>query len=275
MIVFVWTFAPIIWTLVSSISTRLELLSIPPHWIPMKPTLENYMQLLITGSVETSSGTVTGSAVYFKRAMANSLIVAGSSTVIILILSSLSGYAFARLRFPGKNLLFIIFIFIIAVPVWAFIIPLYSMMAHWGLLDTYSSLILVYSSWTAPFCLWIMRSYYESIPLEIEESAMTDGCNRFQVLRRIVLPLSVPGLVSAAVVSFLSSWNEFTIALIFTSTYNAKTVPVIISEFISKYTVEYELMCAGGILSIIAPLLLVLFLQKYLITGMIAGAVKA
>jgi multiple sugar transport system permease protein len=120
-----------------------------------------------------------------------------------------------------------------------------------------------------------MRSYYESIPLEIEESAMTDGCNRFQVLRRIVLPLSVPGLVSAAVVSFLSSWNEFTIALIFTSTYNAKTVPVIISEFISKYTVEYELMCAGGILSIIAPLLLVLFLQKYLITGMIAGAVKA
>ncbi len=258
--------APPTWLFISSISSQSELLNVPVHWIPREPTFERYRQVIFaTGS---------DSAAVFRRSMFNSLVVAGSVTAICVVAGSVAAYSFARMRFAGQgNLLYVLLISYMLPPI-MLVVPLYTIMGELGLTNTLRGLIIVYSALIMPFAVWIMRGYFQTIPSELEEAAMTDGCTRLGAFWRIIVPLSVPGLVATSLFCFLLAWEEFLIALIFTSSPQAKTIPVAIAEFTGRHAIDFGMMATGGVIAAIPPLLIALAFQRYLISGLSSGAVK-
>ncbi|NPV53375.1 MAG: carbohydrate ABC transporter permease [Firmicutes bacterium] len=260
--------APPVWLFISSISTQSELLSVPVHWIPHHPTFERYARIIRAAS-EGGEAEVT-----FKRSMVNSIIVALFVTALCISIGTLSSYAFARLPIRGKTQLLFMILFIYMLPPIAVVIPLYEIMGRLGLLDTHIVLVLLYSAFLTPFVIWIMRGYFLTIPKDLEEAAMIDGCTRVSALFRVVLPLSVPGLVATSLFCFLMSWEEFFMALIFTSSPAAKTIPVAIAEFSGRHSIDYGMMATGGVLAAIPPVLIALLFQKYIVSGLTSGAVK-
>jgi multiple sugar transport system permease protein len=274
LVILVETLAPFLWLIISSISTQAELLSSPPHWIPWAPTLERYTNILFSGQVDFRGRMVNSPAAAFRQAMLNSLIIAGSTTVVCLICGVLTSYSAARLRLPGKTKFMMLIIAVQMLPPIALVIPLYFIIRSLGLMDTYTALIMVYSTFTLTYIVWVMTGYLQTLPREIEEAALIDGCGRIGVLIRVVLPLSRPGLVAVGILSFLTAWNEFLFALIFTSTLAAKPIPVAVAEFSTEYGIDYGMMTTGGVLASIPPVLLAVFFQRYLMQGLTAGAVK-
>lgn len=271
-IVVFFAVAPILWTLVTSLSPQVELLDVPPHWIPERPTLSGYATLL-----SPSRANLLPAVYAFNRAMINSLVVSLVTTLICLILGALAAYAFARLQFRGRSLSFYIIIFTQMLPSISLVVPLYIILSddRLQLTDTLPGLIIVYVTFTLPFTIWVMRSYFQTIPRDLEEAAMVDGCSRLSALLRIVIPLSVPGLAATSIFSFLNSWGEFLMAVVFTSSPAAETVPVVISQFSGVYTIDYQLMAAAGVLACVPPILIALFLSDLLVRGLTEGAVKA
>ncbi|HHY46738.1 MAG TPA: carbohydrate ABC transporter permease [Firmicutes bacterium] len=266
---FIAIVAPYAWLVISSISHASELTSVPPHWIPHRPTLEKFIQMFtpdIRGISET--------AAMFKYAMLNSAIVAIFVTIITLIAASLAAYAFARLTFPGRDQLLLGIVAVRMLPAISIMIALYVTLTKLGLLDTKLGLVLLYLSFTLPFAIWIMTGFFKTIPVELEEAARIDGASRLGALFHIVLPLSAPGLVSTGIFVFMASWDEFFYPLIFTSTYLAKPVPVAITEFAGRHAIDYPAMAAGGVLASIPPLVLAFIFQRYIISGLTAGGVK-
>ncbi|MBC7869645.1 MAG: carbohydrate ABC transporter permease [Chitinophagaceae bacterium] len=261
-------FAPLYWLFVSSISTRSELLNVPPHWIPQAPTLQNYLDIL--APTEEASRASTN----FRFALGNSVIVAATVTVISLFFGSLAAYAFARLRFPYRQTGLYIYLSIRMLPAISLVIPLYIILRDASLLNTTTALVLVYLSFVLPFVLYIMVSFFLSIPHELEDAARVDGCSRFGVLWRIILPISAPGLVAAGIFAFLLSWDEFFYALLFTSTPIAKTVPVALAEFTGRNATDYPAQSAAAMLALIPPVVLVLIFQRFIVSGLTSGAVK-
>jgi multiple sugar transport system permease protein len=266
--VFIFIYLPLIWLVISSISTRSELLSTPPHWIPSEPTLKNYIDIFTPGST-TSEVSRT-----FKVALFNSFYVASVVTIISLTVGSLAAYALARIQFPFRNAFLMGILGTRMIPEVSLVIPLYIMASQFKILNTPYILMATYLSFALPFAIWLMASFFESIPVEMEEAARMDGCSRLRILFQIVLPVSTPGLVSTALFVFLLAWDEFFYALIFTSTMAAKTVPVAIAEFTGRYAVDITAMMAGGVLAAIPPVLLSLVFQRYIVSGLTAGSVK-
>jgi multiple sugar transport system permease protein len=259
--------APFAWLIISSISPSRELLSPHPHWIPSHPTLERYRQIFGGSGADDV-------AANFRLAMGNSLIVATLTTLISLAVGTVGGYAFARLRFPLRRTSLFAFLAIYMLPPIALVIPLYLALANLGLLDTKTGLVVTYCSIVTPFCLWTMSNYYLSMPPDLEEAARVDGCTRLGALVRVILPLARPGLLTTGMFGFLLAWDEFLYALIFTSTTNAKTIPVAIAEFTGKYSSDFGLIAAGGVLAAVPPLILALLFQRYIVGGLTSGAVK-
>lgn len=258
--------APPLWLVISSISSPSELLSVPVHWIPKEPTFERYRQIFVaTGS---------DSAAVFRRAMLNSFILASLVTTVCLTVGSLAAYSFARMRRVQHGKLIYILLLSYMLPPIILVVPLYTTMGNLGLTDTIAGLTLIYSALIMPFAVWILRGFFRTIPAELEEAAMTDGCSRLGALVRIILPLSVPGLVATGLFAFLLSWEEFFIALIFTSSPQAKTIPVAIAEFTGRHAIDFGMMATGGVVAAIPPLLIALIFQRYLISGLSSGAVK-
>lgn len=268
LIIVIFAIGPFLWLVITSISLQRELLHVPPHWIPHQPTLKNYISLIYGG------GGIMETASHFKRSILNSLVVAGFVTLICLAIGSVAAYSFARLHFKGRYFLFLAVIFIQMIPVVALIIPLYILMNKIGLLNTKLSLILAYSSFILPFVIWVMRGYFETIPGNLEDAAAIDGCSPLGILLKIIFPLSAPGLVATGIFAFLTAWNEFFMALIFTSSYFSKTVPVLISEFSGRYSIDFGLMGGATVIASVFPILLALVFQKYIIQGLTSGAVK-
>lgn len=261
--------APFAWLVISSISPPRELLSAEPHWWPDAPTLERYRAIFAS-----SDGSGTDVAANFRQAMINSFIVATVTTLISLVVGVLGGYAFARLRFRMRRTTLFAFLAVYMLPPIALVIPLYLGLAALGLLDTKAGLILTYCSIVTPFCLWTMSNYYLSLPPDLEEAARVDGCTRLGALFRVILPLSRPGVLTTGMFGFLLAWDEFLFSLIFTSTTNAKTIPVAIAEFTGKYSSDFGLIAAGGVLATLPPLVLALVFQRYIAGGLTSGAVK-
>ena len=214
--------APFVWMAISSISTPRQLAQRPPQWIPDPVTWDRYKALF---SSDPSSLNLPVAPERFRSALLTSLIVATTTTVIAVGTGAAAAFAFVRLRIPGVKYLLIGTLAVQMLPVLVLIIPLYLLMRSLGLLDTHLGLIIVYSGYLLPVVVWILVSFFESIPPDMEEAAMVDGCSRAGTLTRIVLPLALPGLAAVAVFSFLSAWNEFFMALIFTAS-NAKTITV-------------------------------------------------
>ena len=261
-------FFPILWLFSASISTQVELFTVPPHWIPQQPTLQNYLDIIFPSQAASSVPRT------FAVSMLNSMEIASAETVICLVIGSLAAYALVRIPFKYNQKLQIGILATRMIPEVSLIIPLYIIASSMQLINKPIVLILTYLSFALPYAIWIMASFFQTVPVELEEAARLDGCTRLGILWRVVIPISIPGLISTAMFVFLVAWDEFFYALIFTSTLAAKTVPVAIAEFIGRYNINTTGMMAGGILAAIPPVLLGLIFQRYIISGMTAGAVK-
>ena len=259
--------APFYLMVMSSLSSQKELLSVPMPLAPAHPTLDRYREIF-SGSADSVGGAL-------RSAMVNSLIVAVGTVAISGTAAVFGAYAFARLRFRGQGSVLILFLVTYMMPPLALIIPIYLAMSNLHLLDSLFGLIIIYCTFTTPFLLWLLSNYFRALPEELEDAARIDGCSRMGALLRIVLPIAKPGLVTAAIMAFLASWDEFFYALIFTSTPAAKTVPVALSEFVGKYaSLDIGLMSAGGVVALIPPVVIAVILQRQIMSGLAAGAVK-
>ena len=266
--VLLFIYLPVFYMVLSSISTRSELLSTPIHWIPQNPTLKNYIDILTPGT------TTSEVAKTFKLTLRNSLIVATSVTIISLTLGSMAAYALSRMRIPFRSGILIGIMGTRMIPEVSLVIPLYIIAVRVGLYNRPLVLILTYLSFALPFAIWLMAAFFDTIPIELEDAARIDGASHLRTLTSIILPISAPGLVSTALFVFLTAWDEFFFALLFTSTTAAKTVPVAIAEFTGRYVVDVGGMMTGGVMAAIPPVLLSLVFARYIVSGLTAGAVK-
>ena len=269
-----WSLAPIYWVVVSSISPRVELYSAPyKHWIPSRPTVQNYVDVFTTGPKYRAGGFLP-SATLLYSGVRNSLVVALSSAALLSVLASLAGYAFARLTFRGSRVLFVAMLVLVPLPIWVSLIALFQLLSDLGLVDTQAGLVLLFVAYGAPLYVWLMQTYIKGTPRDIEEAALIDGASRFQALRRVILPVALPGLVSVFLVSFLTVWNSFLVPLIFTNSESSQVLTVVLSLFIGQYEVAWEAMSAAAVVTMIPPILLALFFQRYVVRGLSLGAVQ-
>ena len=262
-----WILAPYAWLIISSISYRVDLTAVPLRWLPKQVNFENYQQIFWGKSGSSANRDL-------KYGLSNSLIIAGTSTLFCLFAGSLAAYAFSRLTFHGKGVLFAMILSTQFLPIVVLIIPLYMTMRWFGLLNTRLALIIADCSFILPLIIWLMRGYFESVPKDIEDMARIDGCSRFGAIFRIVLPLSTPGLAASGIFAFIIAWNEFFTALILSSTLRSKTISVLISEYSSKVGVDFVAMAAAGVIASLPPVILAIIFQKYIVQGLTAGAVK-
>lgn len=251
--------APIVWLVISSITPLTQLLTVPLKWIPERPSLDYYQQII------TAAPKAKTTAANFKIAIMNSVLIAGAVTVVCLFVGSLAAYAFARLDMPFGDKLIFLLLFTQMIPGIAIMIPLYLIASRVNMLDRRITLVIVYCSFSLPFVIWMMRGYFQTIPRELEDAAMIDGCSRVSALFRVVMPLSTPGLFATGIFTFLSAWNEFLLALVMTQSLSSKTMPVALAEFIGRFRVDYGLMCTVGAIACVPPILTALVFQRYLI----------
>lgn len=256
--------APVAWLFVMSISTANDLTTIPLHWIPEQPDFSRYARLF---SLEEGSAGLA-----FLSALRNSIIVAVSATAIALAAGIPAAYSFSR--FSGRMPLLYAVIVTYMMPPVALILPLYKVFSALGLLNNVTSLIVVYCTILLPFVTWLMKSGFDSVPVEIEQAASIDGANLFQILTRITLPVAAASTGAAALFALLLAWDEFFYALLYTSDTRAKTLPVAIADFAAGRATDYGLISAVGLLAALPPVLIGFFLQKSLLSGLSAGSVK-
>jgi multiple sugar transport system permease protein len=259
---------PVLWLFSASISTRSELLSVPPHWVPQHPTFKNYLDILLPGA----------SASEISKTMAitlvNSLKVASAVTLICLVLGALAAYALVRISFRHNRTIMMTILGTRMIPEVSLIVPLFILATRLQLIDKPLVLIVTYLTFSLPFAIWLLAAFFQTIPVELEDAARIDGCSRVETLFRIIMPISTPGLVSTALFVFLLAWDEFFYALIFTNTLASKTAPVAISEFVGRYVTDINAMMAGGMLVALPPVLLAIIFQRFIVSGLSAGAVK-
>ena len=261
-------FFPLLWLFSASLSTQVELFSVPIHWIPQHPTFQNYLDIFFPSQAASSVPRT------FAVALLNSIKIASAVTIVCIVIGSLAAYALVRIPFKLNHSIQLGIIATRMIPEISLVLPLFIIASSLQLINKPVVLIIAYMSFALPYAIWLMIAYFQTIPVELEDAARIDGCSRLGILFRVVMPISVPGLVSTAMFVFLLAWDEFFYALIFTSTLAAKTVPVAIAEFIGRYAVNVNGMMAGGILAAVPPVLLALIFQRYIVSGMTAGAVK-
>jgi multiple sugar transport system permease protein len=256
------TLFPFYWMFITSLKTNQELISVRamPLWVS-KPTLQHYAHLLFNTS--------------FLRWAANSLIVTVLATLVSLITGILAGYSLARLRFRGAGTLGLTIFITYLVPQTLLFIPLTTVIGRLGLMDNLWGMILTYPTLLIPFCTWMLMGYFRSIPRELEECAMIDGASRLRTMATIILPLALPGVLSAGIFAFTLSWNEFIYALVFTSSTEIKTIPVgVTSELIKGDVFFWGSLMGGALLGSIPVAIIYSFFAEHYVAGLTAGAVK-
>jgi multiple sugar transport system permease protein len=258
--------APFAWMIIASVSPQRMLITTPLRWVPDTLYLDRYVQIF------SSKAESVGPS--FRAALVNSTIVAVGTVAISMVVGILGAYAFARLRFRFRRSVLVMFLATYMLPQIALLIPLYLILSSLGLLDTRIGLVLVDCALVIPFVLWILSNYFLTIPVELEEAARIDGTTRLGALFWVVLPAARPGIFAAIMFAFLLAWDEFMYALIFTSSAAAKTLPVVISEFAGRYTTDFGLVAAGGIIAALPPIIVAVIFQRYVVSGMAAGGVK-
>jgi len=244
-------------------------LRVPARLIPESVTLQNYVDIFRPAAFGDNSGQST-----FFLALRNSAVVTLGTTLVACVFGTLAAYAFARLNVPRRRTLLLVVLGSQLLPAISLIIPLFRMFKAAGLLDSLVALILAYSTFSMPFVVWIMAGYFQSVPAELEEAARIDGASRFQAFLRIAVPLAAPGIGATAIFTLLNAWDEFFFALIFTSTYAAKTVPVALAEFIGRHSVNWGLLVTGGFIASLPPIILSLLFYRYIVSGITAGGLK-
>jgi len=253
---------PFVWMISVSFKPASEVYS-TPTLLPKAPTLNGYKTML------TPSG-----AFSFTVWLKNSIIVSLATTLFSLVIATLGAYGISRFRFRGRKTLSYIILTTQVIPGALIIVPLYVIMGTMNLLDNLFGLILAYTTFTIPFCTWMMKGYFDTISLSIDEAAMVDGANRFQVFTRIALPLSLPGLAATTIFAFISGWNEYIFASILLRSYSNWTLPIGIASFQGQYDTNWATLMAGAVMITVPVVIIFWLLQKHLVAGMTAGAVK-
>jgi|TARA_R110002051_G_scaffold270180_6_gene330648 ABC-type glycerol-3-phosphate transport system permease component len=251
---------PFLWMWMSSIKELRELYTIPPVWFPAMPTLENYRTVLFESNV--------------PRYFLNSLIISFGATGLALFIAIFAAYGFARFKFRGKTFYQSFVLIGQLLPTAAIIVPLFVTLRTLGLVNTYLGLILVYMIITLPLAVWMLTSYFRSIPVELEEAAIIDGSSRIGVLFRITLPLSIPGIIAVLVYSFVTTWNEFIFALTFATDSSVKTLPIGLAEFTTEFNTDWGAVMAASMIMTVPIAVLFLSMQRMFVGGMTAGATK-
>jgi multiple sugar transport system permease protein len=251
---------PFYWMTITSFKSEDQMRSLVSMFWPSPVVFENYEQLLRKTD--------------FTSWFANSAIVAVSSTLLATAVGTIGAYALARLRFRGRAFMSSATLITYLVPPSILFIPLYAQIRTLGLSDSLAGLIAAYPSFTVPFVTWLLMGYFESIPVELEESAMIDGATRFGAFRRIILPLAAPGVLAAALYAFTQAWNEFLYALVFITDVKQRTLPVGLSSFITGDVYGWGYLMAGAVLTTVPVIVVYIYLQKYMVEGLTAGSVK-
>ena len=265
-----WSLAPIGIGVATSLSTQADVQDIPARWLPHHATLDAYRSLLGGTGDSRAGGTISESGA-FAHAMWNSASITLMSTLAILCVAISAGYAFARLSFPGRGALFWAIVATIAVPVFTVVIALFGLMADAQLIDRKLGLVLVFVSTTTPLAMWLVHNHVKELPAEPEEAALIDGCTRWQAFWHVVLPQMRSGIAALSAIIVLSVWGEFLIPLLLTSTSASKPVTVLIPEYVGKYTTNYPLLAAAGVLALLPPAVVALALNRH-IRGMLSGS---
>ncbi len=270
-LILIWTLTPFTWLFITSISTQAKLNAIPIQWLPNPPTFEHYLAMF-------DSANETGKL--FLAAMRNSLLIASTTTFVCLLLGVPAAYSLSRFVFPARNIIIMAMLATRLLPTIALVVPFYIIIVGYidpvvKMFDTPHNLIILYFSFIIGLVVWIMRGYFASIPRDLEDQAMVDGATRFEAFWHIILPLTIPGLVTTGLLAFLLAWDEFLLALIFSRTPNAFTMPYFV--FVvgsSQYYQSPAAVAAGGFLAALPPVILALLFQNRLVSGLTAGAVK-
>jgi ABC-type glycerol-3-phosphate transport system permease component len=262
-IIFIYIFitlVPLIWVFSTSLKSNDVAVSLPPKILPSDPTIENYIFVITEPRL--------------LHSLINSLLVSLGSTGLSVLISALGGYAFARFKFRGKNILLSIVLGLFMIPIIINIIPLYLMLSQIGLLNSIFTLMITFQILIIPLNIFLLKNYFETIPQELEEAALVDGCSRFGILRRIIIPLSTPGLAIASVLAFRFSWNEFLLPIVLSNRPDSLVFQVALYQFISIYRIEWGYLTAGINIALIPIVVLMLLFQKQLIQGLTAGSLK-
>ncbi len=256
---------PGLWIVLASFRPTVEIMAKPPVWIPQDLSFDAYVAMF--------SGVGQGGIPiieYFR----NSLIISVTSTAIALAIGMAGGYAFARFRFKAKSSIFLGLMLTRPVPGIALSLPLFFVYSKLGIIDTHFGLITAYVALNVPFTIWLIDGFFRQVPKDLAEAAQIDGCTRWQAFWQVEFPLAGPGIASAGIFAFLTSWNEFALASQLTRSVTSKTLPVGLLDYTSEFTIDWRGMCALAVIMIIPALVLTFIVQKHLVSGLTSGAVK-
>ena len=254
---------PFLWMISTSFKPSEEIYK-APTLLPENPTLAGYRETLTQNTRNFD----------FMRWALNSAILSVCTTLFSLTISTLGGYGMSRFRFRGRGALGYVILFTQMLPGSLLILPLYIIMMNLGLLNSLVGLTLAYTTFAVPFCTWMMKGYFDTIPPSLDEAAMVDGGSRLMVFFKVVLPLTGPGLAATGIFSFIAGWNEYLFASQFAQSYDKWTLPVGIASFSGQYTTNWAALMAGSVLITLPVVIIFLVLQRSLVSGMTAGAVK-
>jgi multiple sugar transport system permease protein len=251
---------PILWILATSLKTETELTRRPITWLPDDPTLANYLRAFAEQPLLTY--------------ILNSVIVATLATMLSILVAALAAYALARLRIPGRTLVLATLVAVSTFPLITLMVPLFQLMRTLGILNTYLALILPYAVLNLPVCTLVLTSFFQGIPQDLENAAMIDGCSRLGALWRIIMPLAAPGVFTAAILAFVNAWDEFLLALSFTSSQQMRTVAVGITLYQGEYAFPWPLISAALIVALVPIAVLIASFQERVVGGLMQGGLK-
>ncbi|WP_286219027.1 carbohydrate ABC transporter permease [Paraoerskovia sediminicola] len=251
---------PVAWMLSTALKSSDELFSQTVRWLPLNPSLDAFARVFTDYPFAT----------YFM----NSIVVVTASTVIAIAFATFAGYGVSRFEFRGRGSLMTFLLLTQMFPSIMLLIPYFKLFQTLGLIDTRTALVIAYVSFQLPLCTWMMVGYFRSVPTELDDAAAVDGSGRIRTFFQIILPLTMPGVAATAIYAFISGWNEYLFALVLTSSEDKKTVPVGIGQLIGQYRIEWNDLMAASLYALVPLTLIFIFLQKRIISGMTAGAVK-
>ncbi len=272
-ILFLGAVGPFLWLVSSSFQYERQLLNIPPQWLPNPVVIDSYREIFEGAVLGEDSGVPYQSRI-FLRSFANSFFVAGSVAVIAVITGAYAAYPLARLQFRGRRVLLFGILASRLIPALSLAIPIVLVARKIGMSDKIVSLVFINLSFILPYVIWLLQSYFKSIPMELEDAGRIDGCSRLQVVHKIILPLSLPGLTSAAILAFLLTWGEFLFALLLAESPSSYTSTVVVSLFATDVDVSFVSIITAGVLSVIPPIAFALIFQRYIISGLLSGSLK-
>lgn len=278
LIIFLYCVFPIYSLFLSTTQPSAEVFKKPPNFIPRKITFSRYLPVIKGVIPEAERGTlaydIPSEVRFFPKSLFNSTVITTCTTIITMMMGILAAYAFVRMKIKNKQYILFGILGVRMIPGVVLIVPIYLAVLKLNMLNSASTLVLVYNSITLPYIIWILISYFETIPLDYEEAAMIDGCTRLQALIKVFLPLAKPGLIAAMIFTIMIAWGEFFFALMLNTDRRAFTIPVVVSMFVQQTHVDVSYANTVGFLSTIPPLIIAFIFQRYIVGGLLLGGSK-